>query len=134
MKKIFVNIFVTLGALFVILIIAAVIFYIKDPYQLKPLLFGVNVSRTDSVSTNELSKDGNTENIITKISDSGFVLSEAQKQALVSIGLDPAVVPSTINAVQTECFVSVLGEARVAEIKAGAVPGLLEFAKAKACI
>lgn len=65
---------------------------------------------------------------------SGFTLSAAQVEALVSLGVDPESVPDSISAEQETCFVATLGEERVAEIKGGAVPGGLEFMRAQSCI
>lgn len=127
MKQILTHLFVALGVIFLIIIIAGIVFIIADPYNIKPLIFGSpatdNFSNSETNSTNESS------------SVSGeFSVSDAQKQALISFGIDPSVVPSSINAEQENCFVSVLGGARVGEIKNGAVPNAMEFLKAKACI
>lgn len=127
MKQIFTHLFVALGVIFLIIIIAGTIFIIADPYNLKPLIFGSPATGNFSNSKATQANDST--------SDSGeFSLSDTQKQALVSFGIDPTVVPSSISTEQENCFVSVLGEARVNEIKNGAVPNAVEFMKAKACI
>ena len=63
-----------------------------------------------------------------------FVVTAAQKQALIKYGISSSSVPATISVTQEACFVKVLGAERVAEIKGGAVPSLIEFAKAKGCL
>ena len=121
MKPILTNILVTLGILFLFLILVGVYFYSVDPMNLKPMIFG------DSTKTMQGGETGTS-------SAEGFQLSEQQKQAIISAGVDPAKVPSSVSATQEACFVNALGEARVAEIKAGAVPNSIEFLKAKSCI
>jgi cytoskeletal protein RodZ len=134
MKSALINTLATLGVIFLLIIIAGIYFFITDPYNLKPLVFGT-VSSDQSMSASEKSSDTTNEESSDQAgAQSGFTLSAAQQQALIAIGVDPAAVPSTVSAEQTNCFISVLGEARVQEIKAGAVPGAIEFARAKSCI
>ena len=133
MKNILTHIFVTLGVIFLLLIIAGIGFVIADPYNLKPLIFGSEHVQQPSATTKNTDSQNTTQTDTTTI-QGGFTLSEAQKQALISFGVDPAVVPTTLSAAEEECFVSVLGVSRVAEIKAGAVPSALEFLKGKSCI
>ncbi len=130
MKNIVTQIFVTLGVLFLVFLIFLSYFFIADPFGLKPLLFGSPASMQSSGVSNT---DENTTND-TSDTSGGFELSSAQIEALVALGIDPSAVPSSISAEQEACFVGVLGEARVGEIKAGAVPSAFEFMKAKSCI
>ncbi len=143
MKIIFTRIFVGLGVIFLILILAGVCFYIIDPYNLKPLIFGSDpvmtppqktINTTIPSITTETSSNTPENTAPTTQVSGGFVLSPAQKQALISFDIDPASVPSSISTEQETCFTGVLGASRVTEIKAGAVPSALEFFKAKACI
>jgi hypothetical protein len=143
MKHILTQIFVTLGVIFLICIVVGAYFFVSDPLNLKPLIFGTTVSvqreaknppaTTGSLTgtVTETSAEGTRERVQT---EGGFTLSPAQKQALVAFGIDPATVPSSMSLEQETCFVGVLGEARVGEIKAGAVPSAIEFFKAKGCI
>ena len=90
MKQIFTHLFVALGVIFLIIIIAGTVFIIADPYNIKPLIFGSpatgNFSNSETTQTND------------SASVSGeFSLSEAQKQALISFGIDPSIVPSSIS-------------------------------------
>jgi hypothetical protein len=133
MKVILINVLAALGVLFLIIIIAGIYFFVTDPYNLKPLVFGT-VLLDQSISASEKSSDiTNEESSNQGNAQSGFTLSVAQQQALVDLGVNPDTVPRSISVEQTDCFISVLGEARVAEIKAGAVPGALEFARAQSC-
>jgi hypothetical protein len=138
MKNIITSIFVTLGVIFLILIIIGSYLFITDPYNLKPILFGAAAptqSTSAPVSNTPATKNTTaTETPAQGEVAGGFELSSAQVDALISLGIDPAAVPSSISTEQEACFVGVLGEARVGEIKAGAVPGALEFMKAKPCI
>lgn len=135
MKNIFTQIFVTLGVIFLILILVGAYFFVTDPYNLKPLFFGSERVNTQVKSTNTPEAKVTATTSASKATVSGgFTLSLTQKQALINLGIDPASVPTTISATQESCFVSVLGEARVAEIKTGAVPNAIEFFKAKSCI
>lgn len=131
MKQIINNIFVTLGVIFLIFIIASLWFFIEYPYNIKPMLFGTPYTPTQNANVNTKTTATSTNGTAV---EGSFNLSDAQKQALISFGINPATVPSSINAQQEACFVSVLGQARVLEIKAGAVPNGIEFFKAKACI
>jgi len=133
MKIIFTRIFVGLGVIFLALILISAYFFVTDPYNLKPLIFGSDpVSTNIQDTTNTPNSTGGTSQ--TSTASGGFVLSPAQKQALVSFGVDPETVPTSISSEQETCFTEVLGASRVAEIKAGAVPSALEFFRAKACI
>lgn len=136
MKNFTIQVFVALGIIFVILMIICMYFFITDPYNLKPLFFGSSAPVQNSNVPISGDEDNNTGNNISTESEvsGGFELSPAQVEALISLGIDPATVPTSINSEQEACFVMALGEARVAEIKQGAVPGAFEFLKAKACI
>lgn len=132
MKTFLTKIFLGLGVIFFILILIGTYLFVTDPYNLKPLLFGSPVkTQTTKTDTTETKTSGTT---TTGAATGGFQLSAEQKQALVAFGIDPATVPSSISPAQETCFINVLGNARVSEIKAGAVPSALEFFKAKSCI
>ena len=118
MKKFFNIFFVTLGVIFLIIILASIVFVITDPFNLKPLIFGGESTQSTT--------DGN--------SDSHPLLNESQEQALEKFGIDPAQVPSEITPEQEGCFVDKLGQARVDEIKAGDSPTATDYFKAKDCI
>lgn len=120
MKPALTKIFVTLGVIFLLVILIGFYFYTTDPMNLKPLIFGSDSMKSQNDDSN--AKAG------------GFQLSEGQKQALIAAGIDPTKVPTSVNGTQEACFVSALGDNRVGEIKAGAIPSTVEFLKAKSCI
>lgn len=158
MKSLIINILAVFGAIFICLIIIAVHFVITDPYNLKPLLFPetqvIDNRILDERSENVDSEPVSTEPTSTSpalgamsndnLSDADqpktesaiveFNLTAEQRQALINLGIPETSIPTSVSYEQEQCFVSVLGEARVAEIKAGAVPGPIEFLRAKACI
>ncbi len=133
MNKFFNSVFIGLGVVFLTLVLLLGYMFIADPFGLKPLIFGTSIEMQTTKTYTMETPTTNTE-VSAETATAGFELSNAQKQALISLGIDPAMVPSYVSATQEECFVSVLGEARVGEIRAGAVPNGVEFLRAKACI
>lgn len=130
MKSITTQIFVGLGVIFLLLLCVGIYFFVIDPLNLKPLLFGDMSPKTQQNTAVEKSTNANAPDA----QSTGFVLSDAQKSALTSLGIDPAAVPSSITLAQETCFVEALGTVRVSEIKAGAVPNAIELLKAKPCM
>lgn len=122
MKKILNVFFVTLGVIFLIIIIFGTYFFITDPLNLKPLFFGTT---SDQTETAEPVSDG---------VDKHPMLNESQEATLETFGIDPADVPSEITPEQEACFEARLGEDRVTEIKAGDSPTAAEYFKARDCI
>jgi len=122
MKK-FLNIFfVSLGVIFFIIILLSIYFYVADPLNLKPLLFGSQVEI----------KSGNT--TTGSVTNDHPLLNDSQQAALEKIGIDPTTIPSKFTPKQEACFKTKLGDDRVAEIMAGDSPSLTEFLRAKDCI
>lgn len=134
MKNIFTQIFIVLGVIFLLLLMFLIYLFVADPYHIKPVIFGNVPTSNQNKETTDGSIKTSNENDATTSASGGFQLSEEQRQAIISIGIDPSSVPSSISVDQEVCFVGILGESRVAEIKAGAVPSTLEFLKAKSCI
>lgn len=135
MKNIATQLFVTLGIVFLILLLVGIYFFVTDPYGLKPLIFGGSAPmQSTSAPASDTSNDAGAGTSTEQTASGGFTLSNAQVEALIALGIDPAAVPSSISPEQEACFVGVLGDARVEEIKAGAVPSAFEFLKAKSCI
>ena len=121
MKKFFTIFFSTLGVLFFLLIAAVVIFLVVNPSNIRSSIPG-------------LSKIGVSNSSLGGTADKNPALSAAQEKALEALGVDPTSVPSSITPAQEKCFVSVLGAARVVEIKAGDTPSATEYFKAKGCL
>jgi len=125
MKKFFSIFFITLGVIFSILILIAIYFFITDPFNLKPMIFGSSDTRsTQSSATTDTGSE----------TDQNPALSDTQEKALETFGIDPAAVPASITPEQEACFIEKLGAARVEEIKAGDSPTATEFFTAKSCI
>ena len=121
MKK-FLNIFfVILGVVFFILILIGAYFFITDPLNLKPIIFGVD----SEVVTEEV------ENTVV---DKNPILNDKQEKALEMFGVDPTNIPSSITPEQESCFIEILGQARVNEIKSGDSPTATEYFKARSCV
>ena len=136
MKAILTKIFVTLGVIFTLLLIAAAYLFITDPYNLRPILFGTGGGAQTSLSpevANDAPGDADA-STTTPPAGTGFTLSSPQRQALIEMGIDPSSVPTQVSVQQETCFVEMLGADRVKEIKAGAVPNGIELIKAKSCI
>ena len=121
MKKFFNVFFVTLGVIFLILILLGIYLFITDPLNLKPMLLGSEESISSEQSNNATT-------------DKNPNLSESQEKTLETFGIDPATVPTSITPEQEACFIEKLGVDRVNEIKAGDTPSILEIAKGKDCI
>jgi len=134
MKKFFTIFFVTLGVIFSLVILLIIYLFIFDPFNVKPLLFGSGPAKYTSTSTTSENNATDTNTASTTQSDNNLTLSEAQKSALKSFGIDPATVPASLSAEQSACFRGKLGDERYAQVKGGAVPTAIEFFNAKSCI
>lgn len=133
MKNTTVQALVAFGVIMIILMVVAAYYFMSDPYSPRENSV-VLQSATTTVTSTQSTTDTSASSTIAGEVAGGFALSSAQVEALVSLGIDPADVPSSISAEQEECFVEALGEDRVEEIKAGAVPNALEFMRARSCI
>ena len=151
MKRFIVNTLAVFGVLFICLILAIVYLFIADPFNLKPMFSGVTipamskpqVNNTETAATeNDAQVPANESVESVEVVDTGaaptdrvvFTLSAGQRQALINLGVSPDSIPTSLSFEQEQCFVNVLGQARVEEIKAGAIPGPIEFIRAQACI
>ena len=132
MKKFFTIFFVTLGVIFLILILMGAYFFITDPLNLRPLLFNSGGGSFEARDANGNSDSES--NTSASESGGGPTLSASQEAALRAVGIDPSNLPSTITAEQEDCFVEKLGSERVGEIKAGGTPTFEEFIKGRDCI
>lgn len=123
MKKILTYFFVTLGVIFFVLICGVAYVWFADPFNIRPLI--------DTITADAPAETGN--NTSEDSVDKNPALSPTQEQALESIGIDPASLPSEITPEMESCFVEKLGSARVAEIKEGDSPTPIEVVKTKSC-
>jgi len=110
--------FITLGVIFFIMILTGIYLYIADPFGLKPFLFGSPAKYGMPAAE----------------SGGPSFLSDEQKNALRTIGINPASIPSQFTPEQEACFVKVLGQTRVDQIKAGSAPTVIEYFQAKVCL
>ena len=131
MKKFLTVFFVTLGVVFFILISMAVYFFVTDPLNLKPILFG---REQVEVQGNEIHEIGEVTGSTTTEVDRNPMLNATQEKALDAIGVNPANIPTQFSSEQEICFGEKLGVDRVEEIKAGDLPSAAEFFKARECL
>ncbi len=121
MKK-FLNVFfVVLGAIFLVVILFSIYFYVADPMGLKPLLElrnGTNSGVTSGPGSTEGASSG---------------LSAEQSAALQKLGIDPSTIPTSFTPAQEACANSKIGAQRVTEIKNGGMPSISEYSAVKAC-
>jgi len=122
MKSILKFIFITLGIVFVILIIAITLFFVFDPFNLKPLL-------SNLLTSSQVDSSG-----VAGGSDKHPLLNEEQEKLLETIGVDVGNLPTKITPEMEKCFTETLGAERVKEIMEGASPGPIDFLKAKGCL
>ncbi len=140
MKKFFTYFFVTLGVIFFVLILLALYLYIVNPNgiqtRLDPIVTEVleeDLGLTEATFGGEGNTEVNSETSVESAEESETSVTPAQAEALEALGLDPAAI-SSITPEQEACFVRTLGQARVDEVKAGAVPNPIDLFKAKECI
>ena len=142
MVKIIRTFFVVLGVIFFVLLVMVIYFFIRDPYNLRPILMPVisrmmfpnlspRINKDDNLKTTFTDTPPNT--ISLEVSGSGSLTSD-QTKALKAIGVESNSLPTTITPEQEECFVKILGQTRVNEIKAGNTPTTNEFIKGTSCL
>ncbi|HNY35825.1 MAG TPA: hypothetical protein PLD14_02475 [Candidatus Pacearchaeota archaeon] len=110
-------VFLVLGAIFLLLIIAAITLIIIKPY-------GIDVTKLIPVLFN---------NNPTSTYDHPYLTTQ-QEAIFESIGIDPKDIPTEISDSQKKCAISILGEDRANEIVAGAIPSIKEIVKLKDCL
>lgn len=142
--------FVTLGILFFGISVFVAYMWFFDPYGVKPIVKAVTSLQPaevfndidESKSNNENSAENSVDTADTMQStgstasdttDANPLLSAEQEAQVRAFGIDPAKLPQEITPEMESCFAAELGEARVAEIKAGASPSAAEFFQARGC-
>jgi hypothetical protein len=133
--------FMGMGVLFVLLLGGLGYIVVADPFHIRPLLTlllePANDAGAETVTTDTPASEPTMEASSTAVTPGTSPASEptsAQREALESVGINPESVISNITPAQLACFVSILGSARVAEIKAGAVPTSAEFFSVRSCL
>ena len=120
--------FVTLGVIFLILVIIISYIWIADPFNLKPLIPS-GISPVSVIKT----ITGNNEVKIDNI-DKNPLLTEEQEAQLESLGIEPADLPTEITPEMEKCFTEKLGEDRANQIIQGSSPTPADFLKASSCL
>ncbi len=126
--------FVVLGVIFFCILIALAYFIIVDPLNIRPVVMSMYGANQEAV-TNDV--DGTYTTGEAGSDASGVntgIMTDKQEQALQSVGISPEAVPSQFTPEQIECFVKILGQERVDDIKAGDTPTAAEFYQAKDCV
>ncbi len=143
LKKIITWFFLSLGVIFFGLILLAAYLWFADPWGIKPFIMQDRVDSAQSnrvvpvvtdITPGEVSTKSTTSAAVNDVNDKHPALTSGQEDALELIGVDPSVLPNEITAEQEACFATKLGAERVAAIKAGATPEVLEIFKAKECM
>lgn len=113
----------TLGVIFLILIVIGGYVFVTDPFELRSMFSPSSEMRTEAEmnASFEASEGG----------ESRF--SAPQRVMLEAYGIDPDEVPTSLTSEQEACVESKLGSSRVAEIKAGGTPTPAEFYTARDC-
>ncbi|OIO19138.1 MAG: hypothetical protein AUJ37_03670 [Candidatus Magasanikbacteria bacterium CG1_02_41_34] len=132
MKKLFNILFVTLGIIFFLLILAGVYLYVADPYGIKPLIQQLSGQATP-MSPTPTSPTTPTEQKNTTASTNPL-LSPTQEQTLEKLGIDTATLPTSITPAMEACFYTKLGITRADEIKHGATPTAGDYFAARSCL
>ncbi len=120
MKKALNIFFVSLGVLFLVILLAVGYIYITDTYGIRSLLNNSNA--TDVVNEGEV-----------QVSDDNPLISDSQEVVLKKVGIDPAKLPSNITAEMEVCFEDKLGADRAQQIKDGDSPTATDFFKTQDC-
>lgn len=116
-----------LGVLFLIQLSLMAWFYLSDPLG---LFSDISVTEMVTGESKAETKDAVTSDATGTKESSSTGPSQAQVEAASQAGIE---IP-TFTSEQTACFRAVLGDARVNEIIAGAVPSPVELFKAKSCL
>lgn len=128
MKKFIKIFFISLGVIFLLIVLAIAVFFITDPFNLKSLP-GLDLSIKNMVQTTSGNSNIQVDNI-----DKNPLLDEKQEAVLESLGVNPESLPTQITPEMQSCFESKLGLERVVEITEGSTPTLVEFLKVNSCI
>jgi len=126
--------FVVLGVLFFLILIGLGYFIIADPLNIRPVVMSMYNSDENTADSSTDSMGGSVEAGSEVSGVNSGVMTDKQEQALESIGISPESVPTQFTPEQIECFIGVLGEERVNDIKAGDTPTPAEFYQAKDCV
>lgn len=122
MKKFLTYFFVTLGVIFFTLLCGLAYVWFADPFELRPLISVLRTNNSAPTSVVENPEESTHQ-----------FLSPTQEAALKSVGINPSSLPNTITPLMEDCFIAILGESRVMEIKSGDTPTATEFFTTRSC-
>lgn len=111
------KIFIILGIIFFVLILAFVGLIIVKPYGIDPIKVVPALLETEPQSSYDHP-----------------ALSTKQEAILEAAGIDPSQIPTEISESQQKCAINIVGEKRAKEIAEGAIPSLPEILKLKICL
>ncbi len=123
-----------LGIIFFILLIALAIFYIVDPYNLKPLFFGSQSQAMISEAKPVIERSAGPESQSIETKEQQKFLTKEQKDAIDRAHINTNILPKEITPELLICFEDRLGTERVKEIQSGSVPSPLELLNARSCV
>lgn len=127
-----------MGGVFILQVVVLGYLVVADPFQIRPLvqlLWQSQKAHSLPLASPTTVPSGVEAGAATTVAPDTAPtatpsMTAAQQEALNSAGIDP----STITPAQLNCFTSVLGASRMAEIKAGAVPTAAEFFSVRSCL
>lgn len=114
------------GVLFLIELAILGWFYVADPLE----MFGSGAAAGIKATVTPGTASDTSTNTTTEAGSGSGSPSQAQVEAAAAVGVEIPAFTET----QLQCFVGIFGEARVTEIKNGAVPTALEMYKGKSCL
>lgn len=111
------KIFIALGIICFVLILAFIGLIIAKPYDIDPIKVVPALLESEPQSNYDHP-----------------ALSTKQESILEAAGIDPSQIPTEISESQQKCAVDILGEQRAKEIAGGETPSLTEILKLKNCL
>lgn len=126
----------TLLAIILTLIIALVVVFVFNPFDLRTKLVGAVVnSYLSSTSNSETSpaEDADTSASV-EAANRNPLLNEEQAKVLEELGVDVSRLPSSVSPAMEACFVEKLGKERTQAIVAGDSPTAMEVLKSRNCL
>lgn len=133
--------FMGMGVTFTLLLCGLGYVVVADPFHVRPL-FSLFLPSSKGVLTEPMTTDTSASAPTIAASSTAAAPAAtpssgpttAQRDAMQAVGINPRSAISNITPTQMACFVNILGSARVAEIKAGAVPTSAEFFSVRSCL
>ncbi len=125
------------GLFFTILLLFGSVWFFRLPAVMQELIRDSVVGVFTGIVRSDVSRDSAVDEMTVKVDTPVWAASpirQEQVDALESVGLTADALPKKFTDAQVICFEKVLGRERVAEIKNGSVPTLVEFQVAAECL